>query len=79
MDRHKQYISVLALLLLLTVVALSALGEQNIEVYVSLFAVSYFAAAALFRPRRKTLDFVGGALFLAFCVIVIQKILVILS
>jgi len=78
LDRQKVYVSSLAFLLMLTTVALSALHEARLEVYVSLFAVCYFAASALFRPRRRWLDVVGGALFLVFCAIVAFKVLDIL-
>ena len=78
MDRQKVYVSSLGFLLMLTTVALSALREARIEVYVSLFAVCYFAASALFRPRRRWLDVVGGGLFVSFCVIVAIKVLDIL-
>jgi len=79
LDRHKQYVLTLSVLLLATVVSLSALGERSLEVYLSLFAVSYFASTALFRPRRITFDFVGAALFVVFCFIVFQKVMAILS
>jgi len=59
---------------MLTVVWLAALGEARLEVYISLFAVEYFACSALFRPRRRYLDVVGGVLFLTFCVIVALKV-----
>lgn len=78
MDRHKQHLVALAGLMMVTVVGLSALREGRLEVYVSLFAVCYFAASALFRPRRRWLDFVGGALFAVFCYIVALKVIDIL-
>ena len=61
-----------------TVVGLSALREVRLEVYVSLFAVCYFAASALFRTRRRWFDVVGGMLFASFCVIVALKVMEIL-
>lgn len=75
LDKQKQYVVSLGGLLMATVVSLSALGEARIDVYLSLFTVCYFAALALFQPRKRFLDVVGGALFLVFCVIVLQKIL----
>jgi hypothetical protein len=79
MDKHKIYVTTLAFLLMLTVVSLSALHESRLEVYVSLFTVCYFAASALFRPRRRLPDLVGGALFLVFIYIVAMKVMEILS
>lgn len=79
MDKHKQFIVSLTALLMVTTVALAALVEWRLEVYVSLFAVCYFAASALFRPRRRGFDFVGGALFASFCLIVVIKVVQILG
>ena len=78
MDRQKLYVLVLSGLLMGTVVGLSALGEARLDVYVSLFTVCYFAASALFQPRRRFFDVVGGALFLVFAYIVLVKVLEIL-
>lgn len=64
---------------MVTTVGLAALVEWRLEVYISLFAVCYFAASALFRPRRRGFDFVGGALFAAFCLIVALKVVQILG
>lgn len=74
MDKQKQYILALCGLLMASTVGLSALRETRLEVYVSIFTVCYFAASALYRPRRRWLDVVGGGLFLAFCVIVALKV-----
>ena len=62
-----------------TVVSLAALGEPRLDVYISLFTVCYFAATALFQPRKRYFDFVGGSLFVIFCFIVIQKVLEIIA
>ena len=69
----------LGLLLVSTVVGLSALGEARLEVYVSLFTVCYFVATALYQPRKKGFDLVGVALFTVFCAIVVRKVLEILA
>ena len=78
MDRQKLYLETLGGVLTLTVVWLSALREARLEVYVSLITVGYFIASALFRPRRRWVDFVGAALFVVFCYIVAIKVLDIL-
>lgn len=75
MDTQKKYLVTLYSLMMVTVVSLSALGEQRFDVYVSLFTVCYFASTALFQPRKKGLDFVGVILFLIFSYIVASKIL----
>lgn len=74
MDKNKKYIISLGILMFTTVVTLSALGEERMDVYVSLFTVEYFAASALFQPRRRFFDVLGGTLFLIFCIIVGVKI-----
>lgn len=74
MDKHKAYVVGLASLLLSTVVGLAALKEARLDVYVSLFTVSYFATLAVFRPRRRGPDVVGVALFIAFSLIVASKV-----
>ncbi len=62
-----------------TVVVLSALGEDRLEVYYSLFTVIHFAVSALYRPRRRWVDVTGGVLFLGFCYIVLMKIIEIIG
>ena len=79
MDKQKQYLIILCILLMSTVVSLAALGEPRLDVYISLFTVCYFAATALFQPRKRYFDFVGGSLFVIFCFIVIQKVLEIIA
>ncbi len=53
---------ILAILLFVSVVSLSALDVQNLAVYLSFFSLSYFASSFVFRPRRITIDFVGWGL-----------------
>ncbi len=70
MDKHKIYIITLTMTLLSTVVVLSALKETNLNVYLSIYAICYFVTSAMFKPRRRILDIVGGSLFAVFCVVV---------
>lgn len=79
MDKQKEYISFLGGLLMLIVVSMTALGETRLEVYLSLFTVCYFAATALYRPRKRYYDIVGAALFLVFMIIVSTKVLEIIK
>jgi len=74
MDKHKVYLVSLASLLFLIVVGLATLKETRLDVYVSLFTVSYFVTLAVFRPRRRVSDVVGATLFIAFSLIVAFKV-----
>ncbi len=71
MRRENAFLMILAILLLTSVVLLSAWGVQNLSAYLSLFTLCYFAASFVFRPKRRTIDFVGlgllyySALFIA--------------
>jgi hypothetical protein len=49
----------LAILLLTSVVSLSALGVQDLGVYLGLFSLSYYANSFIFKPRRKIIGFLG--------------------
>jgi len=73
-DRYKQFALVLYGLMMTTVVSLTAVRETRLEVYISLIAVTYFATSELFHPRRRWLDVVGVALFIALVYIVVLKI-----
>ena len=74
MDRQKLYLETLGVGLGATLLLLTVLLEQRLEVYVSLFAVGYFVVTSLFRPRRRWIDVVGIGLFLVFCYIVTLKV-----
>ena len=62
----------------MAVSALAALNESRLDVYVSVFTLIYFAATAVFRPRRRTWDFLALALLAAFTYIVAVRVLEIL-
>jgi len=79
MDRQKLYVETLGVVFSVMTIWLSAYNEQRLEVYVSLFAVGYFAITALFSLRKRLFDVVGAGLFLVFCYIVAMKVLDILG
>lgn len=64
---------------MLSTVGLTLAGDFTLDVYVSVYTICYFVASTLFRPRRRTFDFVGLALFITFAFIVAFRILVILA
>jgi hypothetical protein len=83
MENMDAFIIVYAALLFSTVVILSMLNVDAIDVYVALFAIEFFVASELsspFRPgesRRRTL--VGILLLAIFAGIVVKRILEILA
>ena len=79
MDKRKLYIVTLSSMSLFVIVALSAINESRLDVYVSLIAVSYFVTSSIFRPRRRMPDIVGSALMVAFAYIVATRIIEILA
>ncbi len=78
MDKQKSFAATLAGGMFAATIWLSAVGVNDLQVYLSVFAVCYFAASALFRPRRRFFDVAGAGLFLVFCYIVAMKVLGIL-
>jgi len=59
LSREQTFLVMLAILLLTSVVSLSALGVQDLGVYLSLLSIFYYANSFIFKPRRRTIDFVG--------------------
>ncbi|HID18116.1 TPA: hypothetical protein EYP27_01075 [Candidatus Bathyarchaeota archaeon] len=74
LDRNILFNIILAVLIFITVPSMAALGANSLDIYVSVFTLEYFACMAVFRPRRRTLDFIAIALFAAFSVIVGLKV-----
>jgi hypothetical protein len=59
LQRENAFLMMLAITLFTSVVSLSTLGVQNLAVYLSFFSLCYFANSFVFRPKRRTVDFVG--------------------
>jgi hypothetical protein len=59
LPRNNAYFLMLAILLFASVVLLSTFGVRNLSAYLSLFTICYFANSFVFRPKRRTVDFVG--------------------
>ncbi|MCS7098467.1 MAG: hypothetical protein NZ922_05785, partial [Candidatus Methanomethyliaceae archaeon] len=65
MDRNSLYLISLTILNTLSVSILAALNEARLDVYISMFVLIYFALTAIFKPRRRTFDFLAIALFIS--------------
>jgi len=79
LERNNLYLLTLSGLMALSTVSMAALGQQDLDVYVSLFVISYFATSAIFSPRRRTFDFLGAGLFVVFSIIVALRVIAILG
>jgi len=80
MEKQKAYLLTLSSLLLLSTAAFAMLQTDTLDVYVSVFTISYFATSAVFSPRRRrTFDLLGLSLFAIFAYIVALRVLAILS
>ena len=75
MDRQKIYLITLAILITLSVSFLAALNENRLDVYISIFTIIYFTTKAIFRPRKRTWDFLALILILVFSYIVAIRII----
>lgn len=79
MENQKAYILALASLLMLSTAAFAMLQTETLDIYVSVFTISYFAVSSVFSPRRRTFDFLGLSLFVIFAYIVALRVLAILA
>lgn len=74
MNKNMLFNLVLAVMIIITVVALGAIGEMRIDVYISLFTLEYFVGLAILRPRRRTIDFLAVTLLIIFFIIVGMRV-----
>ena len=83
MDRHILFLILLTAFFLFTTAVFVALGEERLEVYLSVFTIEYLALVEILRPRRRLvtwlrIDPVELGLVVIFCVIVTRKVIEIL-
>jgi len=69
---------ILGAMITLTVPILGALGEMRLDAYISMFALEYFVAMAVLRPRRRTIDLLAIILLSIFFIIVGVRVIEIL-
>jgi hypothetical protein len=70
----KFYLVTLGVIFTASIILLSLIGEQYLDVYLSFFIIGYFAVTAVFGPRNRRIDIVGVLLFLVFCYLLFLKI-----
>ena len=74
LDKNILFNIIFAVLIVITVPSMAALGANTLDVYISMFTLEYFVCTTVFRPRRRTIDFVAVALFVVFSIIVGLKV-----
>jgi hypothetical protein len=79
---YDRYLTTLAVAFAATTVILAAYGQQQLDLYFSVYLIEYLAATLLFaylQPRaRRLLNFMGYILFGGFLAIVALKVVDIL-
>ena len=82
MEIEFRLILLMAILFSSTVVAFSALSEERLDVYISMFILEYFILVALHSPfKRKAnlyMNIIGGILLTIFSLIVAFRVIEIL-
>lgn len=73
MDKNRAHYLTVTTATLLGMTLLMAAGEERLGVYLSVFAISYFASLEIFNPRRKWVDVIAIFLFIAFVILVAFK------
>jgi len=76
---HERLLLILTFLYALTVVSLSAYGENRLDLYISLYTLEYFVVVLLHSPlnpkTQKVINLIGYGLFVIFMIIVIRRIM----
>jgi Ca2+/Na+ antiporter len=78
LDRHALYLIILTALITIAISTLAALNEYRLDVYISLITLIYFTTSAIFRPKKRTKDFLAIALLIIFLYFVALRIIEIL-
>ena len=78
MDRSYISNTVLSMLITITTWALWSLGEGRVDAYIALYVLEYTMVKAIFRPRRRGVDWLMIILLAVFAVIVGLRIIEVL-
>lgn len=70
MNRNHLANTILILMIVLTVSVLWSLGENRLDVYLSMYTLEYLIIKSLFNPRRLYKDFPLYILLIIFAIIV---------
>jgi len=80
MNKQKLYITILGVTFFVSLITPQFLiSNVTIDIYLSVLVVCYFGVTAVFEPKRRAPDIVGGGLLVTFGYFVLMKVLSILS
>ncbi|MGC9069157.1 MAG: hypothetical protein ACP5IZ_09340 [Thermoprotei archaeon] len=78
MDRHTLYLITLTALITIAISTLTALNEYRLDVYISIITLIYFTTSAIFRPKKRTKDFLALTLLIIFSYFIALRIIEVL-
>ena len=79
LNKQNMFVVISAVLMLMSVPILAALGEERLTVFMSIFILEYFILSGIISPKRWCPDLAGALLFLIFSYIVAVKIMEVLG
>jgi len=78
LDRHTLYLITLTALITIAISTLAALNENRLDLYISMITLIYFTTSAIFRPKKRTKDFLALTLLILFTYFITLRIIEIL-
>jgi Ca2+/Na+ antiporter len=78
LDRHTLYLITLTALITIAISTLTALNEYRLDVYISIITLIYFTTSAIFRPKKRTKDFLALTLLIIFSYFIALRIIEVL-
>ena len=79
MNKRKLYILSLETLYALTLIILSILRIEQLDVYLIIMIMIYYVITLVFQPKKRGIDMVGLIFFIFFCYLIFRKIFAIIG
>jgi len=79
MNKRKLYILSLETLYALTLIILSILRIEQLDVYLIIMIMIYYIITLVFQPKKRGIDMVGLIFFIFFCYLIFRKIFAIIG
>ena len=79
MNKRKLYILSLETLYALTLIILSILRIEQLDVYLIIMIMIYYVITLVFQPKKRGIDMIGLFFFIFFCYLIFRKIFAIIG